>query len=234
MEASQLLKAPSKWTQLACVLLGVGLVTAIRFPVQDRIGHSSPFMFYLPVVLASAFAFGFKPGMVATLASLIPANYFWMPPEHHFSLNWVELGQMLAFTAAGFSVSWLSETLRIQRQIKECLGATLACVGDAIIATDCRGRIIFLNSMAQVLTELHGEEAVGQSVGDALHVINSEDHCSLDSAFHVALNDDKIEALPKRVIVVSKTGRSHFVEQKISRLLDVRGKRKGLVILFHV
>jgi PAS domain S-box-containing protein len=233
MEAVKTSKMPSKWIRFVGILLGIALATAVRFPVQQRIGHTSPFLFYFPVVLVTAVAFGFRAGLAATLISLLPANYFWMLPERTFSINFVQLCQMLAFAAAGISVSWLARALCIQRQVKEHLRATLSCVGDAIIATDCHGRIVFLNAMAQVLTELQGEEAIGRTVGDALHVVTAEGNRPLDSAFHIALNDDKIENLPKRVIVVSKTGRSHCVEQKISRLLDVRGNRRGLVILFH-
>ncbi len=217
----------------ACVLIGVGLATLIRFPFQPIIGGSSPFLFYFPVVLVIGVAFGLKAGLLATAVSILPANYFWMFPERAFSIDLIEGCQIFAFSIAGWSVSWLGETARRRKQQAEHLRATIASLGDAIITTDCHGKIVYLNTMAEILTELRGRDAIGSTIGAALDLLSQEHQQPLNAAFQMAVGDDEIEKLPDRLIIVSKTGRQHPVEHRISRILDGRGRRLGVAIVFH-
>jgi mannosylfructose-phosphate synthase len=215
------------------VLIGVAFATLIRFPIQPIVHSASPFLLYFPVVVLVAIVFGPKFGLLATITSILPANYFWMAPERAFAIDFGELCQILGFSFAGCSVSWLSATTRKRKQVEELLRATLASVGDAIVTTDCRGRIVYLNVMAQVLTELHGGEAIGSMLGSALDLAAEDGRHSLAGTFQVAVKNDDVENLPKRVILISKTGRRHRVEQKVSRVLGATGRKLGMVLLFH-
>ncbi len=229
------LNPPSSFTWARCigVLGAVAIATLVRFPVQPLIHNASPFLLYLPVVVAVAVALGPKFGLVATAASILPANYFWMAPERVFEIDFAEFCQILSFSFAGCSVSWLSAAARKRKQLEEHLRATLASVGDAILTADCRGRIVYLNSMAKVLTEMHGEEAVGSMIGAVLDLVSEEDQTSLSGTFQIAVRADDIEHLPRRLVLISKTGRRYPVEQKTSRILDARGRNVGIAILFH-
>lgn len=221
------------WPGLGWVMAGVLLATAVRFPFQPIIRDVSPFLFYLPVVIAVAIAFGQRFGLLATLLSVLPANYFWMPPDNAFELNLNDAFHVLGFSIAGLSVSWLSEAGRKRKQLEEHLRATLAGVGDAIITTDCCGRIIYLNAMAEVLTELDGAEASGCMIGSALSFLGEDGRRPLNGIFQIAINNDDLENIPRRLIVCSKTGRQYRVEQKTSRILDPAGRKLGIAILFH-
>jgi mannosylfructose-phosphate synthase len=217
----------------ACVLGGILLATLIRFPVQSILHDKSPFILYFPVIVAVAIVFGKRFGLLATALSILPADYFWMLPERTFALDFGEFFQIIGFSFAGFSVSWLSEAARKRKQLEEHLRATLASVGDAIVTMDCDGRIMYLNSVAQILTELHDQEAVGHTLGAALNLFAEDGKHCLNGAFQVAVNNDEIEDLPRRLVISSKTGRRYHVEQKTSRILDIAGRRLGTAILFH-
>jgi len=73
--------------------------------------------------------------------------------------------------AGGISLSLLSRAERERRKmaersrwVEEWLQATLAGVGDAVIATDGHGKIQFLNAAAKTLTGWGGEDAFGMPV----------------------------------------------------------------------
>jgi mannosylfructose-phosphate synthase len=223
----------TSWTQGGWVLIGVAFATLIRLPIQPIIHNASPFLLYFPVVVFVAVIFGPKFGLLATIGSVLPADYFWMAPERAFAIDLGGLCQILGFSFAGCSVAWLSATVRKRKQLEELLRATLASVGDAIVTTDCGGRIVYLNVMAQMLTELHGEESTGYMIGSALDLVADDGQHSLAGTFQVAVKEDDVENLPKRVILISKTGRRHRVEQKVSRVLDPTGRKLGMVLLFH-
>ncbi|HTR41356.1 MAG TPA: DUF4118 domain-containing protein [Pseudomonadales bacterium] len=236
MRAQELTSNPQTrtlWSTFACVLAGIGLATVIRFPIQATLHNNSPFILYFPVVVIVAILFGFRFGLFATALSVLPADYFWMFPERTLSLDAGQFIQILGFSFAGFSVSWLSEAGRKQKRLEEHLRATLAGVGDAIVTTDCRGKIVYLNTAAQMLTEMDGSKAVGYALGDALNLFAENGRDCLSGEFQVAVNNDEIDDLPTRIIVTSRNGRRYPVEQKTSRIVDAKGQRLGTAILFH-
>lgn len=225
--------ANMRWSHYACVLGGIVLATLIRFPIQSAIQDASPFVLYFPVVVAVAIFFGWRLGLLATALSVVPADYFWMVPYRTFSVDAGQVVHIIGFSFAGFSFSWLSEVARKRKQMAEHLCATIANVGDAIVTTDCRGRIVYLNTVARTLTELHGHEGVGCTFGSMLDLFSEKGEHSLNGTFQVALSNDDIETLPRRVIVSSESGKRYRVEQKTSRILSAKGEMLGMAILFH-
>src|SRR6266481_5288430 len=49
---------------------------------------------------------------------------------------------------------------------------TLICIGDAVIATDSRGVIIFTNPVAQALTGWDQDEAIGKPLDEIFRIVN--------------------------------------------------------------
>ncbi len=222
-----------KWSHGACVLAGVFVATLVRFPFQAVIQNASPFLFYIPVVVVAAILFGKRGGLYATVLSILPANYFWMPPDNAFELDLNDVFQILGFSLAGFSLSWVSEEARKHRQLAEHLRAALASMRDAVVTTDCLGRIIYLNAEAQILMGRNDRELTGRMIGGALDLMTEDGGHSLDGTFQVAISNDEIEHLPRWVILISRAGEQHLVEQKTSRILDANGTRIGSVISFR-
>ncbi len=75
-------------------------------------------------------------------------------------------GRYLVCTARDISEIRLKE-----RQItaeKERLLVTLRSIGDAVLVTDKDGKIVLMNSMAEMLTGWQQKEAAGRSIGDVL------------------------------------------------------------------
>jgi hypothetical protein len=87
--------------------------------------------------------------------------------------------------------------------------------------------------MAQVLTELHGPEAIGTMIGASLNLLSEDNRSSLGGSVQMAITGDDIETVPERIILISKTGRQYQVEQKMSRILDATGRNIGVAILFR-
>lgn len=223
----------TKWAYYAYVLGGIFFATLVRFPLQPILHNASPFISYFPVVVGAAVVFGRRFGLLATALAILPADYFWMFPERTFSIDFVEAMQIAGFSFAGCSVSWLSATVRKRKQLEEHLRAALASMGEAIVTTDLHGRILSLNTVAQMLTERQGHEAVGCTIGHAFDLFAEDGKHSLNGTFQVALNNDDIESLPRRLIISSKSGKRYRVEQRTSRILDARGQKLGIAILFH-
>ena len=211
----------------------VGGATVARLPFKVALGDASPFLFYWPSVFVVAVLFGLRPGLLATAAALVLANYFWMPPLRSWGLNEVEFLQLLTFGFASSSLAWLSEWVHLERQSKERFQATLANAGEAIVTTDCAGKIQFLNAAAQFLLGLSSDEAIGQPITTALSLVPVPGRRPTPEILGRALLEDGPEPLPDPLVLVSKGGRQYAVKAIVSRMLNKKRQKTGTVIVFH-
>jgi PAS domain-containing protein len=61
-----------------------------------------------------------------------------------------------------------------EREQREQYRVTLASIGDAVIATDARGRMTFMNPVAESLTGWSDEEAAGKPLEDVFRIVNEQ------------------------------------------------------------
>ena len=62
------------------------------------------------------------------------------------------------------------------------LSAVLASIGDAVIATDGRGRVLFMNPVAESLCGWSGTEAAGRRLDDVFRIINEDTRHPVEGA----------------------------------------------------
>ncbi|HEU4678134.1 MAG TPA: CHASE3 domain-containing protein, partial [Terrimicrobiaceae bacterium] len=88
----------------------------------------------------------------------------------------------------------LVASLEIRRQ-KEILSVTLASIGDAVIITDIRGRITFMNEVAEKLTGWSAKEAEDRPCAEVFHIINEETGSPVESPVDKVLTSGAIAGL---------------------------------------
>src|SRR5262249_61255749 len=114
------------------------------------------------------------PGLVATGRAAVAALFFIVDPRGSLRVASVSEASGLAlFVLAGGLMSWLNELLHRAVHRAEAsearLRATLASIGDGVVVTDSKGRVQFLNPVAQVMTGWTSAQAAGQPLR---HVFN--------------------------------------------------------------
>ena len=102
----------------ACV---TALVLLGREAVAGLLGRSDPFLPFIGAVLIASWAGGLKPGLLATLLSVVATDFFFVPP--YFSLQIAKIvhgGDLLLFVVLGVLISYVSEKrLRLVQQLRE-------------------------------------------------------------------------------------------------------------------
>src|SRR6267142_1501835 len=78
----------------------------------------APVSLFVCAVMFSAWFGGFKPGLVATVFSLVTFKYFFIPPIHSFALEITEIPRLTVFLFAAFFVAALTAG---QRRAAEAL-----------------------------------------------------------------------------------------------------------------
>jgi PAS domain S-box-containing protein len=122
------------------------------------------------------------------------------------------------------------EDLRRQR---EWLQVTLSSIGDAVIATDTRGQVTFLNPVAATLTGWQSQEAVGQPVQSVFTIINEKTRESAEDLVGRILNEKRAVALANDTVLVTKDGREVPIEDSAAPIKDNAGNIIGIVLVFH-
>lgn len=118
-------------------------------------------------------------------------------------------------------------------QSEERWTATLGSIGEAVIATDSKGRITFLNPIASTLTGWQPEEAIGQAIGDVLKLIDENSGMSADNEVLRVLEEKRVLLVANHVDLVTRDGREIAVEHSAAPILAGGGNVIGVVLVFR-
>ncbi|MBI5679479.1 MAG: response regulator [Methanobacterium sp.] len=111
------------------------------------------------------------------------------------------------------------------RDHEQWLNAILKSVNDAVIATDSKRQIKFMNPVAEDLTGWIQEDAIGESL-ENVFLIESEELDNFDEPLELVGSFNTI-------IIISKDGTKMPVDGSITHIKDEKGNIKGLVLVFR-
>src|SRR5450432_2583130 len=94
---------------------------------------------------------------------------------------------------------------------EEWLFTTLESIGDAVIATDATGRIVFMNAVAVTLTGWSEEEAQAQDCREVFRIVNENTRLETESPVHKVMRDGVISGLASHTILIARNGVEHQV-----------------------
>src|SRR5262249_48345479 len=129
------------------------------------------FALFLGAVFFSSWFGGVGPGVFATVLSMVAADYFFLPPLYSlFDYTAEQSLRVVQFGAEGVFISFLSGLRHhyhqlLHRRVEE-LRVTLNSIADAVITTDARGVVDFLNPVAEKLTGWAAAEAAGRPLAE--------------------------------------------------------------------
>ena len=118
----------------------------------------------------------------------------------------------------------------------EAANLTLDSIGEAVLRTDIRGDVIFLNRMAEKLTGWSREEALGRPVAEVLRIIDGIGGAAVPHAVESAIKEDKtagITAICSTCILVRRDGFECGIENTVTPVRDQDGTITGAVVAFH-
>jgi PAS domain S-box-containing protein len=116
---------------------------------------------------------------------------------------------------------------------EEWLFTTLESIGDAVIATDAEGVIVFMNSVAVSLTGWTEEEAQGRNCSEVFHIVNEKTREETESPVTKALRDGVISGLANHTILIARDGTERSIDDSGSPIRGKTGKLDGVVLIFR-
>ncbi|MFA6468173.1 MAG: PAS domain S-box protein [Bacteroidota bacterium] len=125
---------------------------------------------------------------------------------------------------------------KAQKELKDqqqWLETTLRSIGDAVIATDKKGIVTFLNIIAEQLTGWSQDEAVGKKLSDVFIVENEDTGKRLPNPVAKVLRERTSLSLTNHTILVSRTGTRTFIEDSAAPIFSESGEINGVVLTFR-
>lgn len=120
--------------------------------------------------------------------------------------------------------------LNEQRQL---LQATLASIGDGVVATDREGRVTFLNAVASKLTGWEQAEAAGQPLERVFDIVNETTRRSVDNPALRALREGVVVGLANHTILIARDGVERPIDDSAAPIRTVDGRVDGAVLVFR-
>ena len=113
------------------------------------------------------------------------------------------------------------------------LSTTLRSIGDAVIATDTKGNISFLNPVAESLTGWKQEEAKEKPVEKIFNIINEETHKIVENPVLRVIREGIVVGLANHTILIAKNGNEIPIADSGAPIKDDEGNMLGVVLIFR-
>lgn len=192
---------------------------------------------FLIAVVLSAYAGGLWTGLLSLGLSAILSAYLFLPPRYSIL---VEGGandmEWMLLLLLGILVSLISEALHRARAMTQAASRlheiTLGSIGDGVITTDSKGRIRFMNTVAEQLTGWPLADAIGRPVEDVFTVEMEESGTAVPCPVG-AVVAGVVAGMPDDAVLVSRSGKRLAVADSVAPIRDHDGLVRGAVLVFR-
>jgi len=110
---------------------------------------------------------------------------------------------------------------------------TLNAIGDAVICTDEKGNISYLNPVAEAMTGWSLRDVDGSPLDKAFHIIDANTGLAAANPMEKAIGEDRPAKIPEDCILIRKDGKQVYIEDSVAPIHDSNGKAAGYVLVFR-
>jgi len=119
------------------------------------------------------------------------------------------------------------------KESEQWLSTTLKSIGDAVIATDTKGFVTFMNPIAEVLTGWKQEDAGGKPLTDIFDIINKGTGKRVEDPVTKILREGVVVGLEKHTVLIHKDGTRLPIDDSGAPIRDEKGNMAGVVLVFR-
>ncbi|MEO8358518.1 MAG: PAS domain S-box protein [Vicinamibacteria bacterium] len=225
-------------------IVSISLAVTGRLILVPVIGAQFPFATLFIAVMASASYGGLGPGLFATALGALGAVRFMLPADGRGVGGGVEfwVGLSLYFVVSVGMAVLGAELLRARgraellaeraSQDRDQLRITLASIGEGVIVTDVRGRIVSMNVAAETLTGWKADEAPGRLFEAVFKTVDQDTRAPLPSRVMEVLHSKAASPL-QDAILQARDGRDRWIDNTAAPMRDGDGSVAGVVIVFR-
>ncbi len=131
--------------------------------------------------------------------------------------------------------SWkrLLDAMRSLFEQEERAQVTLHSIGDAVITTDARVIVDYLNPVAEALTGWANAEARGQPVSDIFQIVDEQSRQPVPDPVARCLREGKVVRLANHPVLIGRDGREYHIDNMAAPIRGWDGRVLGVVLVFR-
>ncbi|HEX7060736.1 MAG TPA: PAS domain S-box protein [Woeseiaceae bacterium] len=116
---------------------------------------------------------------------------------------------------------------------REWFETTLESIGDAVIATDVQGRVVFMNPVAEHLTGWRLDQALGRNCIDVFRIVNEDSGRTVDSPVTRVLAEGVVVGLANHTLLIAADGTQRPIDDSGAPIRNRDGRIVGAVLVFR-
>ena len=113
------------------------------------------------------------------------------------------------------------------------LRITLSSISDAVITTDIKGLVTFLNPVAQTLTGWTQVDAAGLPLDNIFKIVDEETRHTIENPATHALREGKVVGLANHTLLIIKDGTEKSFVYTAAPIHDANGEVVGVALVFR-
>ena len=118
------------------------------------------------------------------------------------------------------------------QQSEQWLATTLGSIGDAVVATDERGCVKYLNHVAEQLTGWSSEDARTRRLEEVFNIVAEDTGATVESPVTRVLREGAVVGLANHTLLIRRDGSRFPIEDSGAPIKDKRGTVHGVVLVF--
>jgi PAS domain S-box-containing protein len=210
---------------------------ALRFALDPILGDAFPLVTLFGAVAATVWLSGVRAGIAVSLAGYAACAYLFIPPRGGVHLDASgATGFAAYFFTCALIVGFGEKMRRAQnaaRAEREVLSVTLRSIGDAVITTDTKGNVTYLNSVAEETTGWTVSEARGEPLDRVFRIVNEDTRAPVENPAHRALREGRVVGLANHTLLLRKDGTERPIDDSAAPIRDENGEVSGCVLVFR-
>ena len=130
----------------------------------------------------------------------------------------------------------ITDRKRVEEALRESeqrWATTLSSIGDAVISTDARGKIVFMNQVAEQLTGWAIDSAKGSSLDCVFNIVNEITRKKPESPVAKVIRMNQIVGLANHTVLIKRDGREIPIDDSAAPIRGRNGEIEGVVLVFR-
>ncbi len=219
-------------------LAAVVLAVLLRWALDPLMGDTLPLITLFGAVAAAVWVGGYRVAIPIALIGYVLCHYLFVLPR--FGFDFASTANIVGAIAYVFTCGLIiafGEAARVAQaranERREVFRVTLRSVGDAVITTDMKGCITYLNEIAESLTGWSHREAVGQSLDRVFTIVNEVTRKPVESPATRALREGVVVGLANHTVLIRKDGNECPIDDSAAPIRNEAGHVSGCVLIFR-
>jgi len=123
-------------------------------------------------------------------------------------------------------------TVELARE-RELLATTLRSIGDGVISTDTRSRVLSINHTAEQLTGWPEEEALGRRLDEVFHIVNEQTRELCENPVQKVIKSGHMVGLANDTVLIARDGTERALADSGAPVRAADGTILGVVLVFR-